>query len=141
MLMGKDEQEALRSEMEELNPESIVFEEITGNLDELEFGTQVVNSRLYCSWFGFKGGQQQSKVANFSAGGEHKRVQLPKFLKAGASMIILDDPTNGKSIFHIVNNCRHSAFHLMHTFLFNEDLDVETLHSLEEALLNFAGCV
>mmetsp|Transcript_12923 Transcript_12923/g.24275 ORF Transcript_12923/g.24275 Transcript_12923/m.24275 type:complete len:674 (-) Transcript_12923:34-2055(-) len=99
--------------MEELNPVNTVYEEISGKMDEIELGTQVVNSRAYCSWFGFKGGQQQSKVANLS-GGERNRVQLAKLLKTGANLIILDEPTN--------------------------DLDVETLRSLEEALLNFAGC-
>lgn len=99
--------------MEELNPEKTVHEEISGGMDDLELGTQVVNSRAYCSWFGFKGGQQQAKVGNLS-GGERNRVQLAKLLKAGANLIILDEPTN--------------------------DLDVETLRSLEEGLLNFAGC-
>ena len=78
-------------------------------MDDLELGTQVVNSRAYCSWFGFKGGQQQSVVGNLS-GGERNRVQLAKLLKTGANLIILDEPTN--------------------------DLDVETLRSLEEGLLN-----
>jgi len=99
--------------MEELNPDNTVFEEIAGSLDEIELGTQSVQSRAYVSWFGFKGGQQQQRVGNLS-GGERNRVQLAKLLKAGANMIILDEPTN--------------------------DLDVETLRSLEEALLNFAGC-
>ena len=80
--------------MEELNPENTVYEEISGNMDEIELGTQTVNSRAYCSWFGFKGGQQQSKVANLS-GGERNRVQLAKLLKTGANLIILDEPTNG----------------------------------------------
>jgi len=127
MLMGKDEPDSGiikigetvkmigvgQDRMEELNPENTVFEEITGNMDELDLGTTVVNSRTYCSWYGFKSGQQQAKVANLS-GGERNRVQLAKILKSGANMIILDEPTN--------------------------DLDVETLRSLEEALLNFAGC-
>ena len=99
--------------MEELDPTKTVFEEITGSMDNLELGTQVVPSRAYVSWFGFKGGSQQAKVGNLS-GGERNRVQLAKLLKSGANMIILDEPTN--------------------------DLDVETLRSLEEALLNFAGC-
>jgi sulfate-transporting ATPase len=99
--------------MDELNPENTVFEEITGNMDEIELGTQRVLSRAYVSWFGFKSASQQSKVKNLS-GGERNRVQLAKLLKAGANLIILDEPTN--------------------------DLDVETLRSLEEALLNFAGC-
>lgn len=127
MLMGKDEPDSGeikigdtvkmigvgQERMEELNSENTVFEEISGNMDELELGTQTVNSRAYCSWFGFKSGQQQAKVANLS-GGERNRVQLAKILKSGANMIILDEPTN--------------------------DLDTETLRSLEEALLNFAGC-
>jgi len=127
MLMGKEEPDegsikigdsvrmlgVGQDRMEELDSTKSVFEEISEGLDDLELGTQVVNSRAYCSWFGFKGGQQQSKVGNLS-GGERNRVQLAKLLKSGANMLILDEPTN--------------------------DLDVETLRSLEEALLNFAGC-
>jgi len=99
--------------MEELNADKTVFEEISGGEDDIELGTQKVNSRAYCSWFGFKGGQQQAKIGNLS-GGERNRAQLAKLLKSGANMIILDEPTN--------------------------DLDVETLRSLEEGLMNFAGC-
>lgn len=99
--------------MDELNPEKTVFEEISEGLDELELGTQSINSRAYLSWFGFKGQMQQAKVANLS-GGERNRVQLAKLLKAGGNLIILDEPSN--------------------------DLDVEVLRSLEEGLLNFAGC-
>lgn len=99
--------------MEELDSSKTVFEEISNNLDEIELGTQRVASRAYVSWFGFKSQQQQQRVGNLS-GGERNRVQLAKLLKSGANMIILDEPTN--------------------------DLDVETLRSLEEALLNFAGC-
>ena len=99
--------------MDELNPDKTVFEEISGGLDEIELGTQSVQSRAYLSWFGFKGAQQQAYVGNLS-GGERNRVQLAKILKAGGNMIILDEPSN--------------------------DLDVEVLRSLEEALLNFAGC-
>jgi len=101
--------------MEELNPERTVFEEIVdGQVDLIELGSSIqVPSRAYVSWFGFKSNQQQAIVGNLS-GGERNRVQLAKLLKAGANVIILDEPTN--------------------------DLDVETLRSLEEALLNFAGC-
>lgn len=127
MLMGKDEPDSGtikigdtvnmigvgQERMDELNSKNTVFEEISGGLDNLELGTQVVNSRAYCSWFGFKGGQQQAVVGNLS-GGERNRVQLAKILKAGANFLILDEPTN--------------------------DLDVETLRSLEDALLEFAGC-
>lgn len=127
MLMGKDTPDSGnikvgetvkmigvgQDRMEELDPKKTVYEEISGGMDELELGTQVVNSRSYCSWFGFKSAQQQAIVGNLS-GGERNRVQLAKLLKSGANLIILDEPTN--------------------------DLDVETLRSLEEALLNFAGC-
>ena len=126
MLMGKDTPDSGdikvgdtvnmigvgQDRMEELNPKKTVFEEISSGLEELELGTQVINSRAYCGWFGFKGGSQHAIVGNLS-GGERNRVQLAKLLKAGANLIILDEPTN--------------------------DLDVETLRSLEEALLNFAG--
>lgn len=99
--------------MEELNAERTVFEEISGNLEEIELGTHSVNSRAYLSWFGFKGQMQQARVGNLS-GGERNRVQLAKLLKAGGNLIILDEPSN--------------------------DLDVEVLRSLEEGLLDFAGC-
>jgi len=99
--------------MDELNSDKTVFEEISEGLDDIELGTQSVPSRAYLSWFGFKGGQQQSFVRNCS-GGERNRIQLAKILKAGGNLIILDEPSN--------------------------DLDVEVLRALEEALLEFAGC-
>ncbi|KAL3786027.1 hypothetical protein ACHAW5_008640 [Stephanodiscus triporus] len=99
--------------MEQLDSTKTVYEEICGGRDEIELGGNYVNSRAYVSWFGFKSAQQQQRVGNLS-GGERNRVQLAKLLKSGANLIILDEPTN--------------------------DLDVETLRSLEEALLNFAGC-
>jgi len=96
--------------MEELNPSKTVFEEIADRqVDEIELGLNMqVPARAYISWFSFKSNQQQAIVGNLS-GGERNRVQLAKLLKAGANVIILDEPTN--------------------------DLDVETLQSLEEALL------
>ena len=99
--------------MDELNDEKTVFEEISEGQDEIELGTQSINSRAYLSWFGFKGQSQQSRIKNLS-GGERNRAQLAKLLKAGGNVIILDEPSN--------------------------DLDVEVLRSLEEALLDFAGC-
>jgi ABC-type multidrug transport system ATPase subunit len=72
-----------------------------------------VNARAYCSWFNFKGSDQQKKVGTLS-GGERNRVHLAKVLKSGGNLILLDEPTN--------------------------DLDVDTLRALEEALLDFAGC-
>lgn len=96
-----------------LNPELSVYDEITGGKDFLELGNQEVNSRSYVSWFGFKGGDQQKKVKTLS-GGERNRAQLAKVVRAGANVLLCDEPTN--------------------------DLDVDTIRSLEEALLEFAGC-
>jgi energy-dependent translational throttle protein EttA len=90
-----------------------VWEEITGGNDDVELGKRTVASRAYCSWFNFKGRDQQRKVGALS-GGERNRVHLAKLLKGGANLLLLDEPTN--------------------------DLDVDTLRALEEALLNFAGC-
>eukprot|EP00601_Ochromonadales_sp_CCMP2298_P027763 CAMPEP_0173278556 /NCGR_PEP_ID=MMETSP1143-20121109/4679_1 /TAXON_ID=483371 /ORGANISM="non described non described, Strain CCMP2298" /LENGTH=621 /DNA_ID=CAMNT_0014215727 /DNA_START=41 /DNA_END=1906 /DNA_ORIENTATION=+ len=98
---------------EGLDGSSSVFEEISGGRDFLSLGQTEVNSRAYCSWFGFKGGDQQKKVEVLS-GGERNRVQLAKVVKSGANVLLLDEPTN--------------------------DLDVDTIRSLEEALLDFAGC-
>ena len=96
-----------------LSPDKSVWEEITGGGDEVELGKRAVASRAYCSWFNFKGRDQQRKVGSLS-GGERNRVHLAKLLKGGANLLLLDEPTN--------------------------DLDVDTLRALEEALLNFAGC-
>ncbi|MFO0598744.1 MAG: energy-dependent translational throttle protein EttA [Myxococcaceae bacterium] len=90
-----------------------VFEEVSGGLDQLDLGGRIVQSRAYLSWFNFKGADQQKRVKDLS-GGERNRVHLAKTLKEGGNLILLDEPTN--------------------------DLDVETMRSLEEALENFAGC-
>ena len=96
-----------------LNGEKSAFEEVSGGLDFVELGGRKVQSRAYLANFNFKGADQQKKVKDLS-GGERNRIHLAKMLKAGANLILLDEPTN--------------------------DLDVETLRSLEEGLLNFAGC-
>ena len=93
--------------------EATVWQEISGGDEEIELGKRAVNSRAYCSWFGFRGPDQQKPVGQLS-GGERNRVHLAKMLKSGANLILLDEPTN--------------------------DLDVDTLRALEEALLDFAGC-
>src|SRR5207247_10496858 len=90
-----------------------VWEEISAGQDEIELGKRKVASRAYVSWFNFKGPAQQRKVGTLS-GGERNRVHLAKLLKKGSNLLLLDEPTN--------------------------DLDVDTLRTLEEALLNFAGC-
>ena len=96
-----------------LDDKKTVWEEISGGAEELELGKIKMKSRAYCSSFNFKGSDQQKKVGTLS-GGERNRVHLAKMLKTGANVILLDEPTN--------------------------DLDVETLRALEEALLEFPGC-
>jgi ATP-binding cassette ChvD family protein len=96
-----------------LDDTKTVFEEITGGVDHLMLGRQRVASRGYVSRFNFKGPDQQRKVGELS-GGERNRVHLAKLLRRGGNLLLLDEPTN--------------------------DLDVDTLRSLEEALLNFGGC-
>jgi sulfate-transporting ATPase len=98
---------------EALDANKTVFEEITGGAEEIELGKRKVASRAYVSWFNFKGAGQQRRVGTLS-GGERNRVHLAKLLKKGSNLLLLDEPTN--------------------------DLDVDTLRSLEEALLNFGGC-
>ena len=98
---------------EALEGKNNVWQEISGGKDKLVLGKREVPSRAYCSWFGFRGSDQQKLVGSLS-GGERNRVHLAKLLKAGGNLILLDEPTN--------------------------DLDVDTLRSLEEALLDFAGC-
>ncbi len=90
-----------------------VWEEISGGQDDIMLGKFKVPSRAYVGRFNFKGSDQQKKVGQLS-GGERNRVHLAKMLKSGSNVILLDEPTN--------------------------DLDVDTLRALEEALLDFAGC-
>ncbi len=97
----------------ELNPDKSIWEEITGGNEQLELGNRMINSRAYVARFNFSGSDQQKKVRTIS-GGQRNRVHLAKMLKEGANVILLDEPTN--------------------------DLDVNTLRALEEALENFGGC-
>jgi sulfate-transporting ATPase len=96
-----------------LDDSKTVWEEISGGLDIIPLGKREVKSRAYCAWFNFKSSDQQKKVGVLS-GGERNRVHLAKMLRTGSNVLMLDEPTN--------------------------DLDVETLRALEDALLNFAGC-
>ena len=98
---------------EALAPNRSVWEEISGGVDQIQLGKREVNSRAYVSAFNFRGPDQQKKVGQLS-GGERNRVHLAKLLKGGGNVILLDEPTN--------------------------DLDVDTLRALEDALLEFAGC-
>ena len=98
---------------DDLNPENTIWEAISAGQDTLKLGDREVNSRAYVARFNFSGSEQQRKVGQMS-GGQRNRVHLARMLKEGANVILLDEPTN--------------------------DLDVNTLRALEEALENFAGC-
>jgi sulfate-transporting ATPase len=97
-----------------LDPVKTIWEVISGGEDKIALGSREVNSRAYVARFNFSGTDQQKKVGLLS-GGERNRVHLSRMLKEGANVLLLDEPTN--------------------------DLDVNTMRALEEALLNFAGCV
>ena len=97
-----------------LNDEKTVWQEISDEQDLVVVDKYEINSRAYASRFNFKGQDQQKLVKNLS-GGERNRVHLAKLLKSGGNMLLLDEPTN--------------------------DLDVETLRALEDAILEFPGCV
>ena len=96
-----------------LNPDKTAWQEISNGLEQVLVGKKEINSRAYLSSFNFKGTDQQKKVGNLS-GGERNRLHLAKTLMEGGNLLMLDEPTN--------------------------DLDVDTLRALEEALLDFAGC-
>jgi ATP-binding cassette ChvD family protein len=97
-----------------LNDQRTVWEEISDGLEFFEFSGRRMNTRAYVAQFNFKGVDQQKLVGNLS-GGERNRVHLAKLLRQGLNVLLLDEPTN--------------------------DLDVDTLRALEDAILNFAGCV
>ncbi len=99
---------------DELTSDKTVFEEISGGSDILTVGRYETPSRAYIGRFNFKGGDQQKIVGQLS-GGERGRLHLAKTLISGGNVLLLDEPSN--------------------------DLDVETLRALEDALLEFAGCV
>jgi sulfate-transporting ATPase len=99
---------------DDLANEKTVWEDISGGLDIITVGKFQMPSRAYCGRFNFNGGDQQKKVGLLS-GGERGRLHLAKTLMQGGNVLLLDEPSN--------------------------DLDVETLRALEDALLEFAGCV
>ena len=97
-----------------LDGDQNVWQAISQGLDIIALGKREVPSRAYVSWFNFKGSDQQKLVKDLS-GGERNRVHMARMFKSGGNVLLLDEPTN--------------------------DLDVDTLRTLEEAILNFAGCV
>jgi len=98
---------------DDLDPNKTIWEEISKGEETIEVGGREMSSRAYCARFNFKGSEQQKKVGVLS-GGERNRVHLAKLLRSGGNLLLLDEPTN--------------------------DLDVATLRSLEEGLINFGGC-
>ena len=103
----------LDQEHDDLKAEKSVYETLSGGTDLIMLGGKQVNARAYVSKFNFNGADQEKKIGQLS-GGERNRVHLAMMLKEGANLILLDEPTN--------------------------DLDVNTLRALEEALENFGGC-
>ena len=97
-----------------LDPKKNVWEEISGGEENIQIGSRTRNARAYAASLNFRGADQQKKVGDLS-GGERNRVHLAKLLRSGGNVLLLDEPTN--------------------------DLDVDTLRALEEAILDFAGCV
>jgi len=97
-----------------LDPTKSVWEEISGGEENIRIGARTRNARAYAASLNFRGADQQKKVGDLS-GGERNRVHLAKLLRSGGNVLLLDEPTN--------------------------DLDVDTLRALEEAILDFAGCV
>jgi ATP-binding cassette ChvD family protein len=111
--VGETVKLAYADQNRELDADKSIWQEISGGSEQLELGSRLINSRAYVARFNFSGTDQQKKVATIS-GGQRNRVHLAKILKEGANVILLDEPTN--------------------------DLDVNTLRALEEALENFGGC-
>jgi ATPase subunit of ABC transporter with duplicated ATPase domains len=111
--LGETVKLAFADQDRELDAGKTIWEEISGGNEQLELGNRMINSRAYVARFNFSGPDQQKKVGTIS-GGQRNRVHLAKILKDGANVILLDEPTN--------------------------DLDVNTLRALEEALENFGGC-
>ncbi len=111
--VGDTVQIAYAGQGRELNNDVSAWQEISGGVEQIMVGKKELNSRAYLSSFNFRGNDQQKKVGNLS-GGERNRLHLAKTLMAGGNVLMLDEPTN--------------------------DLDVDTLRALEDAILDFAGC-
>ena len=112
--VGENVRLAYVSQTRELDAERPVWEEIGGGEEMIDVGGRMRPARAYAASLGFRGSDQQKRVGDLS-GGERNRLHLAKVLRAGGNVLLLDEPTN--------------------------DLDVDTLRALEDALLDFAGCV
>jgi sulfate-transporting ATPase len=113
LTLGSTVQVAYGDQTRTLDGARTVWEELSGRREMIPVGNREINSRAYLSGFNFRGADQQKLVANLS-GGERNRLFLAKTLMSGGNLLLLDEPTN--------------------------DLDVDTLRSLEDALLDFSGC-
>ena len=111
--VGETVQISYQDQTRTLEGKRTLWEEISGGRELLPVGKKEMNSRAYASSFGFRGADQQKLVANLS-GGERNRLHLAKTLMTGGNLLMLDEPTN--------------------------DLDVDTLRALEDAVLDFSGC-
>ena len=111
--VGETVQIAYADQSRTLNPDITAWQEISGGQEQIMVGKKELNSRAYLSSFNFRGTDQQKKVGQLS-GGERNRLHLAKTLMSGGNVLMLDEPTN--------------------------DLDVDTLRALEDAILDFAGC-
>jgi ATPase subunit of ABC transporter with duplicated ATPase domains len=111
--IGETVQIAYADQSRTLNPDISAWQEISGGQELIMVGKKELNSRAYLSSFNFRGNDQQKKVGQLS-GGERNRLHLAKTLMSGGNVLMLDEPTN--------------------------DLDVDTLRALEDAILDFAGC-
>src|SRR4029078_6646146 len=114
LVIGDTVQLAYVDQARELNDANTVYKEVSEGNDVMQVGKREMQARAYLAQFNFKGPDQQKKVKDLS-GGERNRLHLAKLLKSGGNLLLLDEPTN--------------------------DLDVDTLRALEEAVLDFAGCV
>jgi ATP-binding cassette ChvD family protein len=112
--LGETVQLAYVDQERSMDPDKTVYEVISGGNDVIKLGNREVNARAYIGKFNITGSDQQKKVGLLS-GGERNRVHLASLLREGANVLLLDEPTN--------------------------DLDVNTMRALEDALVNFAGCV
>ena len=112
--LGETVQLAYVDQSRELDPKKTVWEEVSGGEQVMKVGRRELQSRAYLASFGFRGPEQQKLVGSLS-GGERNRLHLAKLLKSGGNVLLLDEPTN--------------------------DLDVDTLRALEDAIVEFSGCV
>jgi energy-dependent translational throttle protein EttA len=112
--VGETVQLAYVDQSRTLNAANSAWQEISGGRETIEVGKREMNSRAYLAGFNFRGADQQKRVGDLS-GGERNRLHLAKTILSGGNLLLLDEPTN--------------------------DLDVDTLRALEDALLDFAGCV